>query len=160
MATPTNLPASATAGQVLTAQYVNDLRGAFRILQVVSAGNSTQETTTGTWISSGLTATITPQSTSSKIFVVATMSLFVDASNSTGGLRIQRASGVILTTETALFTAAGAVQTNVPLTVYDSPNSVAALTYQVDFQRSFGTANIYVQFGGNPSSLTLFEISD
>ena len=33
MATPTNLPATQTSGNVLTAAWLNDLRGAFRILQ-------------------------------------------------------------------------------------------------------------------------------
>ena len=159
MATPTNLPASFVAGAILTAQQQNNLRGAFRILQVVSATNTTQDTTTGTWKSSGLTATITPQSTSSKIFVVANMALFVDAANATGGLRIQRAGGVIITSATALYTAGGALQSNVPMITLDSPASIAALTYQVDYQKSFGTANIYVQFGANPSTLTLFEVS-
>ena len=74
MATPTTLPATFVAGNVLTAAQMNDLRGAFRILQVVST------TKTDTFVSSstsvgasaditGLTATITPSSTASKILV-------------------------------------------------------------------------------------------
>jgi len=72
MATPTNLPASATAGQVLTAQYVNDLRGAFRVLQVVSPAAVTAAVTNNTNVQAdtGLTATITPQSATSKILVM------------------------------------------------------------------------------------------
>ena len=159
MATPTNLPASFVSGAVLTAAQQNDMRGAFRILQVVSNSTTTQQTTTGSWISSGLTATITPQSTTSKIFAIANMALFVDAGNSTGGLRIQRASTVILTYGTALYTVGGAFQTNVPLMILDSPATTSALTYQVDFQSSFGPANIYVQFSSTPSHLTLFEVS-
>jgi hypothetical protein len=37
MATPTTLPASFVAGSILTAAELNDLRGAFRVLQVVNA---------------------------------------------------------------------------------------------------------------------------
>jgi hypothetical protein len=160
MATQTNLPASFVSGAVLTASQQNDLRGAFRILQVVSPTNNTsQVSTSGTWTSTGVSATITPQSTSSKIFVVVNMALFVDSANATGGLRIQRASSVILTYATALYTAGGAMQTNVPLITLDSPASTSALTYSVDFQKSFGTAIIYAQYAGTPSTITLFEVS-
>jgi hypothetical protein len=159
MATPTNLPATAVAGDILTAGYVNNLRGAFRILQVVSATSTTQVSTTGTWTSAGLSATITPQSASSKIFVVANVALFVDAGNATGGLRIQRASFVMLNYDTALYTAGGALQTNVPLISLDSPASTAATTYSVDFQKSFGSATIYTQYASTPSTITLFEVS-
>lgn len=77
MATPTTLPGTFVAGNVLTAAEMNALRGAFRILQVVSttkddtfsasvaAGASTAVT--------GLTATITPSSTDSKILVISTV---------------------------------------------------------------------------------------
>ena len=75
MATPTTLPASFVSGAVLEAAQLNNLRGAFRILQVVST------TKTDTFVSgtvtagsevdiTGLTATITPSSTSSKILVM------------------------------------------------------------------------------------------
>ena len=46
MATPTTLPASFTAGQVLTAAQMNDLRGAFRVLQVVQATKANTFSTT------------------------------------------------------------------------------------------------------------------
>jgi hypothetical protein len=36
MATPTTLPATFVAGNVLEAEQLNDLRGAFRVLQTVS----------------------------------------------------------------------------------------------------------------------------
>ena len=76
MATPTSLPASFSSGAVLTAAQMNNLRGAFRILQVVqtiktdiySSGSVAQG---GEADVTGLTATITPSSTSSKILVVA-----------------------------------------------------------------------------------------
>jgi hypothetical protein len=74
MATPTNLPATATAGQVYTAANVNDLRGAFRVLQVVQAVYSAviASNSTTTMADTNLTATITPQDTNSKILVMVT----------------------------------------------------------------------------------------
>ena len=70
MATPTNLPAAFTVGQVLTSTQMNDLRGAFRVLQVVYATTAAQAvSTSSTYGDTGLTATITPQSADSKILV-------------------------------------------------------------------------------------------
>jgi hypothetical protein len=48
MATPTNLPATQTTGNVLTAAYMNDLRGAFRVLQVVQGTPVTAEVSNST----------------------------------------------------------------------------------------------------------------
>jgi hypothetical protein len=81
MATPTNLPAAFTTAQVLTSAQMNDVRGAFRILQVVSTSDRTARTTTSDYpVTSGMTVSITPQSTSSKIFLLASISF-----NATGG---------------------------------------------------------------------------
>jgi hypothetical protein len=44
MATPTTLPASFVAGNILTAAQLNNLRGAFRVLQVVQATDATLTT--------------------------------------------------------------------------------------------------------------------
>ena len=71
MATPTTLPASFTAGQILTSSNMNNIRGAFRILQVVQGSTATSvSSSTTTPADTGLTATITPQATSSKILVI------------------------------------------------------------------------------------------
>ena len=75
MATPTALPASFTAGDVLTAANLNLLRGAFRILQIVEATSTTETTTTSTtFVTANLSASITPSATSSKVLVFATTS--------------------------------------------------------------------------------------
>jgi len=80
MATPTNLPAAQTTGNVLTAAYMNDLRGAFRILQVVTTSDTTSRTTTGDYPQlSTLNVSITPQSSSSLILVSATISGNIDS---------------------------------------------------------------------------------
>ena len=48
MATPTTLPATFVAGNVLTAAQMNDLRGAFRVLQIVSTTKTDTFTTSNT----------------------------------------------------------------------------------------------------------------
>ena len=75
MATPTTLPATFVAGNVLTAAQMNDLRGAFRILQIVEATSTTEtSTTSATFVTANISASITPSATSSKVLVYATFS--------------------------------------------------------------------------------------
>jgi hypothetical protein len=71
MATPTSLPATFVAGNVLTAAQMNDLRGAFRILQVVRATDATLRSTTSlTPVDANISVTITPTSTSSTLLIL------------------------------------------------------------------------------------------
>ena len=74
MATPTNLPSAFTDNTTLSAATLNNLRGAFRILQVVQATYSAVivSNSTTTMADTNLTATITPQDTNSKILVMVT----------------------------------------------------------------------------------------
>ena len=69
MATPTALPATFTAGQVLTAAEQNGLRGAFRILQVASVfkADTFSFTSTSFVDVTGLSVSITPREATSQI---------------------------------------------------------------------------------------------
>ena len=191
MATPTTLPATFVAGNVLTAAQMNDLRGAFRILQVVqtwktdtftsgavSQGNETDIT--------GLSATITPSSTSSKILVMT------NVTGSTLGTALALAPQVVYrvyrgATAIGIGDAVGsrarissfsgnfAVNSgmgNGVAMILDSPNTTSATTYKCTFVNAIGqnvTAVMYLN-QGNPddnnayngrtaSSITLFEVS-
>lgn len=180
MATPTSLPGAFTAGDVLTAANMNGLRGAFRILQVVSTaktdtytGNNAAFTTI-----TGLTATITPGSTSSKILVIAQVTGGVDASASTGHLRLLRASTAIgvgdtagsrVSSTTMMGPNGGTGIGNYVLSFLDSPNTDSATTYAVQETRSNQSATVTInrslndtdnaQHGRTISTITLFEVS-
>lgn len=163
MATPTNLPASATAGQVLTAQYVNDLRGAFRVLQVVSATTTTVTNNgTTTFVDTALTATITPQSTSSKILCFTSNACAKTADNAGNGvkLRIMRGATAISNYGFGLFTNTALIQVgSIELSILDSPATTSATTYKVQIANE-AAANL-VQHSPNSSNSTiiLMEIS-
>jgi hypothetical protein len=165
MATPTNLPASATAGQVLTAQYVNDLRGAFRVLQVVQGSTATLATNnTSTLVDTGLSATITPQATSNKILVlVAHNSNSKDNSNSQNGLNLALIRGAtnIKTLTNALGFTNSSLEVIFPAfaVVLDSPNTTSATTYKTQYSNFFNTAGVTVQKQSIESTITLIEIS-
>jgi len=160
MATPTNLPATAVSGDILTASYVNALRGAFRVLQVVSATYATQVGTTGADTDTGLSVTITPQSTSSKILIAAVHNGFGKAGNVYAGVYLKRGS----TTISILGTTLANTQTTLTLIgasancIYlDSPATTSATTYKTTFTSSGATA--YMQTDGATSYIVAMEIS-
>ena len=163
MATPTNFPTPAVSGQILTAAYVNQLAGAFRVLQVVYGTTSTQVlNATSTYATTGLSATITPQSTTNKILVIQNVQGFTNSANTEFGLRITRLIGgtptSLLTNSAALSSSTGTAQSMCTQIYLDSPASIAAVTYRADFAMG-GAGSVYAQLSSNPSTMILMEIS-
>jgi hypothetical protein len=159
MATPTNLPAAQTTGNVLTAAYVNDLRGAFRVLQVIYAqSTSTIISTSTTYVSTGLTAAITPQSSSSKILVLTAQPFLASGAPVSIGMRLLRDSTNVWSTDNANYFATD-TGTMSNIFYLDSPATTSAITYGVAFNRSSGAGNAYVGLASAPSNMVLMEIS-
>lgn len=163
MATPTTLPAAFVSGNVLTAAQLNDLRGAFRVLQVVSTVYSTQTATTSTsYVTTGQTATITPSATSSKILVICNFGV----QGATGqNMNITLFRGTVAGTDLAagaqgmgLF-ATGANVPVAPLTMayLDSPSTTSAQAYTAGMKTTGGT--VYANIAGVTGTMTLMEIS-
>jgi hypothetical protein len=141
MATPTNLPAAQTTGNVLTAAYMNDLRGAFRILQVVQGVTNTPvSSTTTTYVDSGLTATITPQSSSSKILVLVNQvggdKNSANVNNAINLRLVRGASQIALIAHSAGYTGTLLnLRIAAMSTCYlDSPATTSATTYKIQIQ--------------------------
>jgi hypothetical protein len=166
MATPTSLPAAFTAGQVLTAAQMNDLRGAFRVLQVVYAEYSTQaNNSTTTYADTGLEATITPTSTSSKILVLVNQNGITKTSTDAGSgtnLRLLRGASLIQTfgvnfalTSTTL-TIEGLGHSTYFL---DTPATTSATTYKTMFANRVAAALVAVQTNSATSTIVLMEVS-
>ena len=162
MATPTNLPAAQTTGNVLTAAYVNDLRGAFRVLQVVNAGYSTATTnSTTTFAATGITASITPQSSSSKIFVILNVAgVGRSSGNGSNVIELRRGSTQLATQNAAYTNTTTINMIGTASTVYlDSPSTTSATTYDARFKADAASCSVIVQDGSSYSSITLMEIS-
>ena len=140
------------------------------VLQVVNATYATQTSnSTSTYITTGLTASITPRSTSSKILVFANIvGIFKSNSFATTGivLRLYRgASSIIGFEDIAGYT--GTTLSNAPgscsTTYLDSPATTSATTYTVYFASSLNTASVTVQNylntqANSTSTITLMEI--
>ena len=127
------------------------------VLQVVEGEYNTQiDITSTSYTDIALSATITPKSSSSKIYVVTNVQTFV---NGTGliGVAIVRGSTSILQQQGA----AGFQDNNgicVALTKLDSPATTSPITYKVQVNHFAASGILRVnQYGG--SRITLMEIA-
>jgi hypothetical protein len=164
MATPTNLPASFTAGNVLTAAQMNDLRGAFRVLQVVYGSAGTQQvSSSSTLADTTLTATITPQSNTSKVLVlVAQNGVHKSTGNTSVKLVLLRdATQIALIGEELADTNSTLEQSigTAGLMILDSPATTSAVTYKTRFSSVANTSFAVVQHFNALSTIVLMEIS-
>lgn len=138
------------------------------ILQVVQANTSTEVTTTSnTFVTSGLTASITPKFSTSKILVIANIgdayaataarnSVYTLYRNSTN---ISPAGTGLLTGFATVRSDAGALQTPAGMSFLDSPATTSSTTYAVymaNFSSGFVTG---AQLNGAVSTMTLMEIA-
>ena len=165
MATPTTLPATFVSGAVLTAAQMNDLRGAFRVLQVVTGTTSTAKSNSlTTYDDTNLTQTITPTSTSSKILVYVNHPGCIKTSGAglnSIKMQLHRGGSSVL----QIVDSAGLTQSFLELRFgitglyMDSPASVAALVYKTRFAQLSAGAAVTVQLNGVASQIVLMEIS-
>ena len=167
MATSTTLPASFTAGAILTAAQMNNLRGAFRVLQVVSATYSLAAiNSTTTYADTGLTATITPSSTSSKVLVYYAQNGCGKEAGNTGseiviGL-LRGASVISYATGASNGTSSVNYIGSISQAILDSPATTSATTYKTQFKNYVNAASVRCQTsntGGDTSTIILMEIS-
>jgi hypothetical protein len=168
--TPARL-AVGTNGQVLTADSTaaTGLKwaapaGGGKVLQVVNAQYSTQTSTTSTtFADTGLTATITPTSATSKILVFVNQVGCHRNSGTNGALqlRLLRNSTSIITFEKYLGYNGGTVEINAgsaSTTYLDSPATTSAVTYKTQLATDLGGFSLAVQANGGTSTITLMEI--
>ena len=134
-----------------------------KVLQVVTANYSTEVSiNSNTNTDTGLTASITPASTSNKILVLANHGLFVKLVGSAyGAVKLMRSSTDLVDLGNIPFTdLSGTGQIRFPTLSFmylDSPNTTSSTTYKTQFRAISGT--LYLQYQNNPSSITLIEIA-
>jgi len=164
MATPTNLPASFAVGSVLTASQQNALRGAFRILQVVQGTRTTQSTfSSSTPATTGLTATITPQSSTSQILIAGSFGGCNKQGSDTGlNLWLYRGGTQLIMCCYNVGDISSGAETNSHASAFylDSPATTSATTYSVYGASSANTTFALMNHTGSATStLLLLEVS-
>ena len=135
------------------------------VLQVVNAVYATAVTTSSsTYTDTGLTATITPSSNTSKILVIVSQNgnLKGGANNTRTGLQLFRNASSLTTwelfanwTNTATLSGVGTSG----LEYLESPATTSATTYKTQFNSQDNIASVSVQGGSGMSTITLMEIA-
>ena len=136
------------------------------VLQVVNASTNTNvSTSSSTYVDTGLTATITPTSATSKILVEVFQVGLQKTSANAGtniGLILQRNGSLIAVLEeeatytgTTTTLSIGASGT----TYLDSPATTSAVTYKTQINSQQNGAAVGCQISGARSTITLMEIS-
>lgn len=135
------------------------LIGGGKLLQVTYATYSTEKTFNSTsYVSLGLVGTITPSSTSSKIYVLISAQATCD-NNDNVQMKIDRnGTSVYATNGYFMSNQSGTARNNFPLMALDSPSSTSERTYTL-YGLSNGGATIQTNEASAPTSITLMEIA-
>jgi hypothetical protein len=144
--------------------------GAGAVLQVVQGMATTEvSTSSSSFVDTGLSATITPSSASSKILIALVHTenekTAGSGSNRIGMSLLRNGSSILGSTSFTsgnLYTASGLLlRGNISFNYLDSPASTSALTYKTQFRSNDGTSQVTVQVNGvaSPSTMILMEIA-
>jgi len=128
-----------------------------QVIQVLSATDSTERSTTSTsyvTASNTLSVTITPSSSSNKIFIIVSGSHYAGTTGSSftiyrGATNLGTAVGMSYVTPD--------ISGNGHMSYLDSPATTSATTYQVYFKNN-GGGTAYLNFNNARCSITCMEI--
>jgi hypothetical protein len=134
------------------------------VIQVVNAIQSSgTSTTSGTFIDSGLSASITPTSATSKILVIITQCIYSGGTTSVAAAtQLLRGSTVLLVEGYSFYVGDNFYRSS--FNYLDSPATTSSTTYKTQFRKNTGggTAVVYSYGDGGGqtnSSITLMEIA-
>ena len=131
------------------------------VLQVVSVANGTTESTTsGSWVAhSGLTASITPSATSSKILVSIAFSYQTATGTNNFNATVYRGSTNLLNSTKGtgtLFSGSSYYQGHQTIQFLDSPSTTSSTTYQLYYA---GSTTTRINTDSGTGTITLMEIA-
>jgi len=159
----TTLTLPTTSGTVLT-NGINTNFPAGSVLQVVQSIYGTQVlSTSATYADTGLTATITPSSTSNKILVLVT----ADGVYATGGASTISTFQIVKNGSSLYEFGNGGNAGATSLTIVtgscsvnylDSPSTTSALTYKLQIKNKYATGTVGVSTFDGKQSITLIEV--
>jgi hypothetical protein len=158
------IPSKIYANQIVEANVGNGVQIPGHVVQVVtseSTNNSGAISSTTYVAASGLTASITPSSTSSKILVLVNSSVYGTSAATEGAYTIYRNGSDIGDADGLSRSYTGASDHIVPMSMHilDSPASSSSVTYAVYVKRTQGSGSLYTNLRGGKQSVTLMEIA-
>ena len=133
------------------------------VLQVVQGTSATQtDVSNQTYADTGLSASITPTSTSSKILVIVTHRVFKGSANQAGDFRIVRGSTSLGDHVKGILYGGHTNEDNMSLTMQflDSPSTTSATTYKTQMKHNNGNGGIIRTCAANSTDIiSLMEIA-
>ena len=134
-----------------------------KVLQVIQTSTSTAVASSNTTlVDTGLTATITPSSTSSKILVIVNHG---DNDKNLGDcnqrIHLFRGTTFLLEFARNLGNTGDSTEQRIETgcNYLDSPSTTSATTYKTQFSKNGGSGTVTVQASGCTSTMTLMEIA-
>jgi len=133
-----------------------------KVLQVVTATHSTQESTSSTsFVASSLTASITPSSSSNKVLIMVSGTQNTSGNSSECITTIYRGSSTNLGSSYGIsyaYSGAGSSHSGISMNVLDSPSTTSATSYTMYFRATEAHSQT-VQNAGAKSTIILLEIA-
>ena len=151
----------------VTNQFADSNMPAGSVVQTVFGTHDTQvSNTTSTFADTGLTATITPTSSSNKILVTVMQNGVYKDGSAAAGCQIQLLRGSTAISQLSkraggdngTGTAATMSIGTVGASILDSPNTTSATTYKTQFLSASNASTVYVQVYTCDSTIILQEI--
>ena len=131
-----------------------------RVLQVVNATYSTQvDTTSGSWVDTGLTASITPSSSSNKILIIVNHQISIASGTGYGNVSLLRGSTFIDSMGVNFIAGNTTTAAGLGTNYLDSPATTSSTTYKTQIQRVSGGGTFTSQQNGATATMTLMEIA-
>ena len=136
--------------------------GTGAVLQVVTATDSTLRSTTSTTYVTGsntLSVSITPSSASNKILILCSTAVQATGSGELNVTIYRDSTNLAGTGFAYSYDTVAYASNNIGINYLDSPNTTSAITYEVYFRITSGTAQINVSNIGGVGSITALEIA-
>ena len=148
----------------VTNQFADANMSAGSIIQIVQASTTTETSTTSTsFTDSGLTASITPSSTSSKIFILYFLHQFINGAGGSSNIKLLRGSTDLQSTGYMAYNGGSNVMGLGAHHYLDSPSTTSATTYKVQFTSVASSIGVFCNYddsaGDGSSFITLMEIA-
>ena len=157
-----NVTLSAANTKILNSSGNPILQQTGSVLQVVNVSTSLSvSTTSATMADTGLTLSITPTATTSKILIIVNHFYSFDSTMASAGFQMLRGATNIGNWVNYLGYSNAATFYNIyaPWTYLDSPSTTSATTYKTQYNRSNGSGTVYLNLNSPLHSMTLMEIA-
>jgi|TARA_R100001086_G_scaffold135111_1_gene70314 hypothetical protein len=133
-----------------------------KIGQLITSTSATAATSTSdTYVTTSLSASITPSSTSSKVFCIFDLSIYKTGGDNSIGIKIDRDGTSIKVMDTLATSSSADNYQTICLSILDSPSSVSSVPYTIFFRRAAGSGTVGIQSSSSAQNgITLMEILD